>query len=406
MAPRRPLLFGGRKEGKLKVKLTKTAVESARPTGIEYELRDTIVPGLMLRVTRNGRKTFMLAYRTNAGVRRKPALGRVGEITVHQARRLAQDLLAEARRGRDPSAEKAASRAAPTVKQLCDRFIEDYSEPKNRPTTVKGYRGLIKRQIKPLLGTLKVRDVTRAHVADMMVKLRPTPRTANHALSCLRKMMNMAEVWGYRDDGTNPCRHVPKYPEGAHTRCLTDAEVGRIFAYLDQADREGLERPTIVLAIRLQFGFAARASEITGLRWDWIDFVSRRVVWPDSKTGSMSKPISGEAFDLLANAPRRPDAIYVIPALSDPSEPMSYYTYADGWTRVLKRARVPHVGTHGIRHRAATEIANSGVPIKVGMQLTAHKTVSQFMHYVHTEDEAVRAAAEKVARLRQQALGR
>jgi hypothetical protein len=52
---------------------------------------------------------------------------------------------------------------------------------------------------------------------------------------------------------------------------------------------------------------------------------------------------------------------------------------------------------HGIRHRATTEIANSGVPVKVGMQLTAHKTVTQFMRYVHTEDDPVRAAAETVA---------
>jgi hypothetical protein len=55
------------------------------------------------------------------------------------------------------------------------------------------------------------------------------------------------------------------------------------------------------------------------------------------------------------------------------------------------------VGTHGVRHRAATEIANSGVPVKVGMQLTAHKTVTQFMRYINTEDEQVRAAAEGVA---------
>jgi len=76
---------------------------------------------------------------------------------------------------------------------------------------------------------------------------------------------------------------------------------------------------------------------------------------------------------------------------------MSQVTYSRGWKRILERAEVPHVGTHGIRHRATTEIANSGVPVKVGMQLTAHKTVTQFMRYVHTEDDPVRAAAETVA---------
>lgn len=83
---------------------------------------------------------------------------------------------------------------------------------------------------------------------------------------------------------------------------------------------------------------------------------------------------------------------------------MSQNTYAKGWARILERADVPHIGTHGIRHRATTEIANSGVPIKVGMQLTAHKTVTMFMRYVHTEDEPVRAAAELVSACRRAVL--
>lgn len=388
----------------MRVKLTKAVVDAAKPAAAEYELRDTVTPGFMVRVKASGHKSFMLSYRTNAGAKRKPKLGRVGEITVEQARRIAQDLLAEARRGRDPSAEKSASRAAPTVSELCDRFIRDYSMPKNRPRTVKGYAGLIKRKIKPHLGTLKTRDVTRAHVSELMAKMKATPRSANHMLSCLRKMMNVAEVWGYRDDGTNPCRHVPKYPENGRTRLLSDAEVGRIFAYLDRAEGERLEHPTLTLAIRLQFAFAARVSEVLELRWEWIDFVHRRVVWPDSKTGSMSKPLCGEAMDLLTKTARAPDAIFVVPALSCADLPLSYFTYSKGWCRVLERAGVPHVGTHGIRHRAATEIANSGVPIKVGMQLTAHKTVAQFMQYVHTEDDAVRAAAERVAAQRRSLL--
>ena len=58
------------------------------------------------------------------------------------------------------------------------------------------------------------------------------------------------------------------------------------------------------------------------------------------------------------------------------------------------------MGTHGIGHRSATDIANSGIPVKVGMALTAHKTVVMFMRYVHTEDKPVREAAELVANRR------
>lgn len=58
-----------------------------------------------------------------------------------------------------------------------------------------------------------------------------------------------------------------------------------------------------------------------------------------------------------------------------------------------------------MRHRAATDIANSGVPIKIGMALTAHKTVTMFMRYVHTEDDPIRAAAETVAARRKKVVG-
>ena len=51
-----------------KIKLTKTAVDAATFGAKEYELRDTVVPGFLLKVTPAGRKIFMVQYRTNAGV--------------------------------------------------------------------------------------------------------------------------------------------------------------------------------------------------------------------------------------------------------------------------------------------------------------------------------------------------
>lgn len=388
-----------------RLKLTKTAVESAVPETTEYELRDTVTPGFLLKVTPTGRKTFMVAYTAGNGQRRKPAIGRFGEITVEQARSIAQDWLAEVRRGRDPSAERTAARQAPTVKELCDRFITDYSIPRNRPSTVKGNRVNIKAHIVPALGHLKVPDVARADVATLIGRMEKTPTAANRTLCCLRKMFNMAEVWGYRPDGSNPCRHIPKFPERGRTKLITNAELRRLFAYLDRADAEGLEHPFLTLAIRLQFAFAARRSEILQLEWAWIDVENRRVVWPDSKTGGMSKPLSVEAAELLANAPRLEDSPYVVPSIFDPQKPMPGHTYSAGWGRIIERAGIPHCGTHAVRHRAATDIANSGVPVKVGMALTAHKTVTMFMRYVHTEDDPIRAAAEAVSARRRSVVG-
>ena len=385
-------------------KLTKSAVDAAPFIGKDYELRDTMVPGFLCKVTAGGRKVFMLQYRTNWGERRKPSIGRFGELTVDQARSIAQDWLADVRRGNDPSAAKLAGRQAPTIKELCKQFIEEYSETRNKPRTVETYQGYIDRYIVPELGRTKVPDLTRADVTALVRRMAGTPVTANRTLACIRKMFNMAEIWGYRPDNSNPCRHVPRYPERGKTRYINDEELARIYAYLDKADAEGLEHPILTLAIRLQFEFAARMSEIRLLEWAWVDFDNRRLVWPDSKTGDISKPMSQEALRLLSNAYRIEGSPFVCPSLFDGKIAIPEGTYANGWRRILERAEVLHVGTHGIRHRAATDIANSGVSVKIGMALTAHKTAAMFMRYVHAEDDPVRAAAEKVASLRREAV--
>jgi hypothetical protein len=66
---------------------------------------------------------------------------------------------------------------------------------------------------------------------------------------------------------------------------------------------------------------------------------------------------------------------------------------------------VPHVGARGIRHRSATDMANSGILVKVSMMLTANKTAGIFMRYVHTEDDPMRKATELVANWRRTIIG-
>ena len=98
-----------------------------------------MVPGFLCKITPAGCKVFMLQYRTNAGGRRKPALGLFGELTVEQARVMAQDWLAEVRRGGDPGAAKSAARKAATMKEYCLTFMVDYSKQRNKPSTQRGY---------------------------------------------------------------------------------------------------------------------------------------------------------------------------------------------------------------------------------------------------------------------------
>jgi integrase len=106
--------------------------------------------------------------------------------------------------------------------------------------------------------------------------------------------------------------------------------------------------------------------------------------------------MSEEAYRLLSAALCQESCPYVLPSPNDPAKHLIFGEHHGGWCQVLKAA-----GTHGIRHRSTTDIANSGIPTKVGMKLTGHKTVAMFMHYVHTENKLVRDTAELVVSQRQ-----
>lgn len=382
-------------------KLTKRIVDAAAPGGKEYEIRDSEVAGFLCKVTPAGGKTFMLQYRTLAGVRRKPKIGLFGELTVEQARDIAKEWLAEVRRGGDPSASKAAARAAPTMVEFGKRFMDDYAAIRNKPRTVHDKQGYIDRHINPAIGSAKVAEVTRADINKVLARLVTKKRSSDLVLACLSKMFDMAEVWLLRPEGTNPCRLIKKYNVPSNPFCFTDEEVQKIHGYLHVAEAQGLEHPTLILATRLQFEFAGRGCEIVSLEWSWVNFAARKVEWPDSKTGSMDKVMSDEAFKLLSSAHQDSRSPFVCPSIFDPMEPMSWATYYHAWSRFLKRAGVRHAGTHAIRHRAATEIANSGVPIKDGMMMTGHKTVEQFLKYVHPDEKRVRKSVAKVSAQRQ-----
>ncbi len=71
-----------------------------------------------------------------------------------------------------------------------------------------------------------------------------------------------------------------------------------------------------------------------------------------------------------------------------------------GWSRALNAAGMPCAGTCRIRHRSATDMANSGILAKVSLMLTANRTAGIFTRYVHTEDDPMRKATELVANWR------
>jgi hypothetical protein len=155
-------------------------------------------------------------------------LGREGEMRVPQARTEALEILARARRGEDPSGARLAARKAPTVSDLADRFIEWHAQINKKARNVKRDRRAWDRCILPRFGRRKVADIERADVAKLVAEMSSTPAMANKVIGLLSKAFNLAEIWGGRPEGTNPCRHISRYKEESRERYLSEQELARL----------------------------------------------------------------------------------------------------------------------------------------------------------------------------------
>lgn len=94
----------------------------------------------------------------------------------------------------------------------------------------------------------------------------------NRALPVLAAMLKYAEALGYLRKGSNPCRGTPRFKRKAMKRFFSPLEYRRLGLALDQAEEM---QPLRVAIIRLLLYTGARAREIGGLQWDWVQAAAR-----------------------------------------------------------------------------------------------------------------------------------
>ncbi|MGO4853347.1 tyrosine-type recombinase/integrase [Phaeovulum sp. W22_SRMD_FR3] len=380
-------------------KLTKRSVEALLPTSESYFVWDSEIKGFGVRVMPSGAKTYQIQYR-KGGRTRRAAIGRHGNITAEIARAKAKEIMGEVSKGENPVEEIAQHRRAPNVAALCERFFEAHVKERCKPSTQGEYRRAIDLFITPAMGSFKVVDVERKDIADLHHKFRHLPYQANRTLGVLSKMFNLSEVWGLRPDGSNPCRHVPKYREQKRERFLSQHELHRLGTTLAEVERDGSETPFIVAAFRLLILTGCRLGEIQTLQWAFLTEAGMEL--PDTKTGARRIPLPHAARAVLDALPRSADNPYVI----EGKLPGRYATdLQEPWRRIRARAGLPDVRIHDLRHTYASNAVSSGMPIQMVGRLLGHTQLQTTMRYAHLADDPVRRAAEENAARLNTALG-
>ena len=375
----------------MKIKLTKTAVEAVDPSDKDIVLRDTALAGFECKITPKGKRVYSVRYRTTGGVQRHPNIGVHGVITCEQARTEALKLLADVAHGGDPSARRKEERAAGTVEELSSRFATEHL-PRLSPSTAKEYRRLIERHIKPALGKMKIKDVTVADVSSLHHKMRGTPRSANQTLSVLSRMMTQAIRWQLRE--TNPCKAaVDKYPETQRERFLSEPELSRLGAVLDEAELQGTELHGVIRAIRLLALTGRRLGEILSLRWVDVDFELGLLHLRDTKTGPMDITLGAPTVALLQGFEHT--SHYVVHGPS-PDKPLAVSTIEGAWHRIRERAGIPGVRLHDLRHTVGTYAGQAGANAFLIRDKLGHKTVAMTGRYVQRDTDPLKELSDRV----------
>lgn len=402
-------------------KITKRMVDAAASDqkGRRLFVWDSQIMGFGLLVLPSGVKAYFYQYRTAEGKTRRATIGKHGDWTPDQARDKADELRQVVKVGRDPLKEKRERKNALTVNDLLDTYLESARFEDKAETTRAIDRGRIERHLKPALGkkhihSLSTGDVERAFAAirdgktaaDVKTRKRGRARvtggegTARMAIRLLRAVFG----WALREGiaKSNPCEHVKTGADGNRDTILDGADdYARLFRTLDTMEAEKRIKAPVADAIRLIALTGARRGEVAGLRWQWVDLSTGRIVIPRGrhKTGkSTGRPriisLPAAAQVIIARQPSGgPDDFVFRPAKGEGTIDLSH-----PWTAVRAEAELPAgIGLHGLRHSLASLMAMNGAQAAEIMVSLGHTQLSTAQRYIHFAQGARAALAERAA---------
>lgn len=376
--------------------LTLRTIDAARVRERPYCLWDDRLKGFGVRVMPSGTKTFLVVYRNATGRQRWHKIARCGVMTPDQARERARILLGRVAEGEDPADGRIAEREASTVGDLLDRYEREHVRVRNKASTAAEISRLLKVELKDHeLARRKAIDVSRGDIKALHDGMADTPRQANFVLAILAKAFALAEDWGIRSPGSNPCRAIEKFAEVSRQRFYSPDELSRLGTAIAAAQRGGRETDEALNAIVLLALTGARLGEIRKLRWVDVDFDASLIRLPDSKTGPRSLVLGRAVMELLRSLSPGRSAEWVLPS-RDPLEPISDSTIEKTWSRLRKSAELSNARLHDLRHTVGTYAAQGGTSAFLIRDKLGHSTVRMTDRYVNQNIKPLRELSDRL----------
>lgn len=403
----------------MKTKITQKLINSLPTEAKAYRVHDTMQPGLFIRVLPSGHKSFMVTWGRN----KNATLGRVGVLTLEQARAQAAQYLADAHHHGEPLAIKQGRRGAtlPSLREFIDDTylpwfkVHHRGHDKTKHTLENNFETLLAQRI----DAITTRDLEQIRTTWLQAGNKPA--TANRKMGTISGVFSRAQEWELITEHPMEKLKALKVDSKGKVRYLADEESKRLREALDarqdeaRAERDSANewraarvkpqlsdlraveftdhlKPMVLLSLNT----GIRRGELFDLKWPAVNFSTKTI----TISGDLSKTLE------TRHIPMNKEALATLKAWKRQSTGTGYvFPGQDGgrlddvktaWLNLLERAEIEGFRWHDMRHDFASRLVMAGVPLNTVRDLLGHADIKMTLRYAHLAPGTKAAAVELI----------
>jgi integrase len=346
---------------------------------------DRRTKGLALDVRISGGRTYYLRYSDDRSKTRYIKLADAGDVTLPQARTLCERMRNKIAMGVDPLKERAGKKLVPTFEAFAWNSYMPFSQANKR--SWKTDDTLIRTHLIPAFGKKHLDEITTEDVLNMQqagLKAGAAPGSVNRRLILLRYMFNTAwrdwKIAGVKENPTHGVRLLKE--NNKKERYVRADEMARLYDEVCSSQNMMLKH---VVAFLLLTG--ARRNEVLHATWQDINLTTGKWRIPDTKSGyARHLPLNDGAMAVLHQMQGVSRSQYIF---GNPKTGKAYVHIWYAWNTARKKAGLPDVRMHDLRHTFASLLINNGRSIYEVQKLLGHTQIKTTQRYAHLTQETL-----------------
>ncbi len=341
--------------------------------------------------------TFEVKWRENGKQRSQTFKRKVDANSFDALKKLGIDTEeALGRIGLGPVIEKALCKDEMTFAQLSNIWLVDHAEVHKSPSSVIRDRQMLKDFLLPTFGLTKLSQIQKHDVVRLQASLhaegRLKPKSINNVIGLLHKIFDDGVGWGHIKH--NPVEYVKNIRlNETEYRFWNFSQKDKFLAHIKKTDLETFR----VVCFTVNTGL--RKGEVDGLLRDCLDFDRREITVKRSfcdKTKELNEYTKGKN---IRRVPMNDDVLEVLEFCRHyrPSQKvfnLDFHNFSDVFYPSQKRAGVPRISFHDLRHTFASLLAMSGVSVFLIQKLLGHSDLKTTMRYMHMAPDHLKGVTD------------